>query len=90
MKIKTAEQIYREKFPKSKDDTPFQKLSKENLKKMTIEAMEDYLTEFVNHHEFDKHKLFGYMRDEYNIMLMDSEMNDIREIVLPHKYPYAV
>ena len=88
--MKTSEQIYREKFPKSKDDTLFQKLSKENLKKKTIEAMEDYLTEFVNHHEFDRRKLWDYMKQEHDISLMDSEMNDIREIVLPHKYPYAV
>ena len=80
----TAEERYIFKCSQTENYT------KENLKKIAIETAEEYLTEFVNHQEFDKQKLFNYMKQEHNIVLMDSEMNDIREIVLPHKYPYTV
>jgi len=82
--MKTPEEIYMYKCSQTENYTL------ENLKKIAIETAEEYLKNFVNHSELDRQKLFNYMKDEHDIILMDSEMNDIREIIMPHKYPYTV
>lgn len=82
--MKTPEEIYMSKCAQTENYTL------ENLKKIAIETAEEHLTNFVNHHEYDRQKLFNYMKQEHNVMLLESDMNEIREIVMPHKYPYAI
>lgn len=82
--MKTPEEIYMDKCFQTENYTL------ENLKKIAIETAEEHLINFVNHHEYDRQKLFNYMKQEHKVILLESDMNEIREIIMPHKYPYTV